>query len=49
MADAGFDFPFAVGIAHPTGQRDDAVVRQDVAKERVQRRVIDVRGEDAFA
>ena len=49
VADPGLHFAFAIGVAHATGQRDDTVVRQDVAIERVHRRVIDVRGEDAFA
>ena len=43
MADPGLDFPFAIGIAHATRQRDDAVVRQDVAIERIERRIVDVR------
>ena len=27
VADAGFDFPFAIGISHAAWQRDGAVVR----------------------
>ena len=49
VADAGFDFPFAIGIAHAARQRDDAVVGEDVAIERIERRIVDVRREHAFA
>ena len=49
VADAGFDFAFAIGIAHATRQRDDAVVREHVAIERIERRVVDVRREHAFS
>ena len=48
MPDAGFDFAFAIGIADATRQRDDAVVREHVAIERIERRVVDVRREHAF-
>ena len=48
MADAGFDFAFAIGIADATRQRDDAVVREHVAIERIERRVVDVGREHAF-
>ena len=33
-----FDFAFAIGIADATGQRGDAIVREDVAIERIKRR-----------
>ena len=33
VADARFDFPFAIGIAHAAWQGDDAIVGQDVAIE----------------
>jgi hypothetical protein len=36
-------------FADPAGQRDGAVVSQDVVIERVQCRVVDIRFEDAFA
>ena len=49
MADAGFDFPFAIGIADATRQRDDAVVREHVAIERIERRIVDVGREDALS
>ena len=48
MADPGVDFAFPIGIANPARQRDRAVVREDVAIERIERRVVDVGGEDAF-
>ena len=48
MADARFDFALAIGIPNPARQRDDAVVGEHVAVERVQCRVVDVRGEDAL-
>ena len=43
-----FDFPFAIGIADATRQRDDTVVGQHVAIERIERRIVDVRREHAF-
>src|SRR5438132_6853931 len=48
VADGRLHFAFAIGIADPTGQRDDAVVGEDIAIERVQSGVVDVGGEDAF-
>ena len=48
MADAGFDFPLAIGIADATRQRDDAVVREHVAIERIERRVVDIGREHAL-
>ena len=39
---------FAIRIDYATREGDDAIVREDVAVERIQRRVVDVRGEDAF-
>ena len=41
--------PFAIGIADAARQRDDAVVREHVAIERIERRVVDVRREHALA
>ena len=49
VADAGFDFAFAIGIAHAARQGDDAVVREHVAIERIEGRVVDVWREHAFA
>ena len=48
VADAGFDLAFAIGIADATRQRDDAVVREHVAIERIERGIVDVGREDAF-
>ena len=42
MADGRLHLAFAVGITDATGQRDDAVVRQHVAVERIERGVVDV-------
>jgi hypothetical protein len=48
MPDARFDLALAIGIADPTGQRNDVIVREHVAIERIERRVVDVRREDPF-
>jgi hypothetical protein len=48
VADAGLDLALAVGVPDPARQRHDAVVGQHVAVERVQCRVVDVRGEHAL-
>ena len=45
---ASFDLPFAVRIADATRQGDNAVVGEDIAVQRIERRIVDVRGEDAF-
>ena len=44
----GFDFAFAIGIADATRQRDHAVVREHVAIERIERRIVDVGREHAL-
>src|SRR5450432_405059 len=49
VPDAGFHFPFSVRVIRPTGQGDHAIVPEDVAIQRVQRRVVPVRLEDTFA
>ena len=41
--------PFPIGIADAARQRDDAVVREHVAIERIERGIVDVGREDAFA
>ena len=48
VADGGFDLALAIGVADATRQGDDPVVGQHVAVERIERRVVDVRGEDAL-
>jgi hypothetical protein len=48
MPDARFDLTFAIGIADATRQRDDAIVREHVAVERIERRIVEVRREDPF-
>ena len=45
---AGFDLALPIGVADAARQGDDAVVGEYVAIERIQRRVVDVRGEDAL-
>ena len=49
MADAGFDFAFAIGIADAAREGDDAVVGEDVAIERIERRIVDIGCEDTLA
>src|SRR5271166_1531133 len=49
VADAGFNFSFSIWILDPTGQRYGAIVCQDVAIERIQSGIVDVRDEDALA
>ena len=48
VADAGFDFAFAIGIADAARQRDDAVVREHVAIQRIERGIVDVGREHAL-
>ena len=48
VADGGFDLALAIGVADPTRQGDDPVVGQHVAVERIEHRVVNVRGEDAL-
>jgi hypothetical protein len=43
-----FDFAFAVGIANAARHGDDAVVGKDIFEQRIERRIVDVRSEDAF-
>ena len=49
VSNPGFDFAFAIGIADTAGQSDRAVVRQHIAVQRVQRRIVDVGPEHALA
>lgn len=49
VADRGLDLPLPIGIAPPTRQGDGFVVREHVAVQPVQDRVVDIRGEHAFA
>jgi hypothetical protein len=48
VPDARFDFAFAIGIADATRQRDDAIEREHIAAQRIERGIVDVRGEDPF-
>ena len=49
VADAGFNFSFSIWILDPTRQGYGAIVRQDVAIERIQNGIVDVRDEHALA
>ena len=48
VADARFDLALAIGIADAARQADHAVVREDVAIQRIQRRLVDIRRQHAF-
>ena len=48
VADGRLDLALAIGIADAAWQGDDAVVGQHVTVERIERGVVDVRGEGAF-
>jgi len=48
VADPGLDLAFPLVIADATREADDAVVREHVAVERIERRLVDVRGEHAL-
>jgi hypothetical protein len=49
VSDSGLDFAFAIGILDAAGESDCAVVRQHVAIEWIQRGIVDVGDEHAFA
>ena len=49
MADPGFDFTFAIRISDAAGHGHHAVVGQHIAIERIERGIVDVRREHAFA
>ena len=48
VANARFDFAFAIRIAHAIWEADDPIVREHVAIDGIERRVVDVRREHAF-
>ena len=49
MADAALDFSFPIRMPDPAGQRHSAIVPEHVAVERVERGIVDVGRENAFA
>ena len=49
MAHPGFNLAFAIRIAYATGHGHRAVVGQQITIERIERRIVDVRREHAFA
>ena len=49
VGDRRLDFPLPIGVVHPTGQRDGAVVREEIAVEGVHGGVVDVRRQHALA
>ena len=49
VPDTGFDFAFAVWIAHPAWHGHHAVMGQDISKQRIQGGVVMVRDDHAFA
>lgn len=49
VTDTGFDFTFAIRIAHATRQRDHSVVLEHIAIQRIERGIVDVGGEHALA
>ena len=48
MAHPGFNLPFAIGIAHAAGHGYRAIVGQQIAIERIERGLVDIRSEHAF-
>jgi hypothetical protein len=48
VADAGFDLALAIRITDATRQADEPIVREHVAIERIERRLVNVRREDAL-
>jgi len=48
VADAGFDFAFAIGVADTAWERDDAVMREHIAIERIEGGIVDVGREHAL-
>ena len=49
MAHAALDVPLAIGVLHPAGHRDHAVVPQHVRVHRVERGIVDIGLEHALA
>ena len=49
VGDRRLDFPLPIGVVHPTGQRDGAVVREEIAVEGVHGGVVDIRRQHALA
>src|SRR5215813_2252232 len=48
MAHPGFNFAFAIRIFDPTGQSDCAIVGQQIAIERIEFWIVDIRLQDTF-
>ena len=48
VTDSGFDFAFAIGILDAARQGYNVVVSENVAIERIQRRVVEIRSEYTF-
>jgi hypothetical protein len=48
VADARLHFPFAIGILDPARQCCHTVVSQDIAEQRVDRGIVEVRNRHAF-
>ena len=49
VADAGLDFTFAIGVTDPAWHSHHAVVRKHIAVERIERGIVEVGLEHAFA
>jgi hypothetical protein len=49
VPDPRLHLPFAIGVAYTARQRERAIVREDVAVERIEPRIVDVRREHALA
>src|SRR5215468_11500621 len=48
VGDTRFHFPFAIGVANAARHRDDAVVRQYITEQRIDRWIVDVWSENAL-
>src|SRR5689334_374562 len=49
VSDAALDFPLPIRIGDATRQRNGAIVREHVAIQRIQSRIVDIRLKHAFA